>query len=430
MSAPRSEGSLGRIENYLPRFADDELAARLRATGAVLIEGPRGCGKTQTALRAARSVVRLDRDVAAREAGELNPALLLDGERPRLIDEWQLVKDVWNEIRGDVDDHPEEPGRYILAGSAVPPDDETRHTGSLRITRLRLRPMSLAESGHSTRTVSLGDLFAGGKARASDPGLDLRTLVERIVIGGWPALLRRDPADAMIATQGYLDETRRVDLGRLDGPKRDPENLARVIRSLARNTSTEASARTIAADVAGAEGGIDYHTVIDYMNALTRVFVVEDLPAWSPALRSSGPLRSSVTRHFADPSLAAAALGAGVERLLGDPETLGLLFESLVVRDLRVYGQAIGASVWHYRDAKGVEADAILEMRDGRWAAFEVKLGQGKIDEGAKSLLRVVDHVDTDRHGRPAFLAVVTGWGYAYRRPDGVFVVPIGALVA
>lgn len=430
MSVPRSEGSLGRIEHYLPRFADDELAARLRATGAVLIEGPRGCGKTQTALRAARSAVRLDRDVAARQAGELNPALLLDGKRPRLIDEWQLVKDVWNEIRGDVDDHPEEPGRYILAGSAVPPDDETRHTGSLRITRLRLRPMSLAESGHSTRAVSLGDLFAGGEAKASDPGLDLHTLVERIVIGGWPALLRRDPADAMIATQGYLDETRRVDLGRLEGAKRDPENLARVIRSLARNTATEASARTIAADVAGAEGGIDYHTVIDYTNALTRVFVVEDLPAWSPALRSSGPLRSSVTRHFADPSLAAAALGAGVERLLGDPETLGLLFESLVVRDLRVYGQAIGASVWHYRDAQGVEADAILEMRDGRWAALEVKLGQAKIDEGAKSLLRVVEHVDTDRHGRPAFLAVVTGWGYAYRRPDGVFVIPIGALVA
>jgi predicted AAA+ superfamily ATPase len=234
----------------------------------------------------------------------------------------------------------------------------------------------------------------------------------------------------MIATQGYLDETRRVDLGRLEGAKRDPENLARVIRSLARNTATEASARTIAADVAGAEGGIDYHTVIDYTNALTRVFVVEDLPAWSPALRSSGPLRSSVTRHFADPSLAAAALGAGVERLLGDPETLGLLFESLVVRDLRVYGQAIGASVWHYRDAQGVEADAILEMRDGRWAALEVKLGQAKIDEGAKSLLRVVEHVDTDRHGRPAFLAVVTGWGYAYRRPDGVFVIPMGALVA
>ena len=420
----------GGIEPYSPRFADDDLANRLRATGAVLIEGPRGCGKTQTALRAAKSAVRLDRDVAARRAGELQPALLLAGARPHLIDEWQLVKDVWNEVRGDVDDHPEEPGRYILTGSAVPADDATRHTGSLRFTRLRLRPMSLAESGHSTREVSLGDLFDGGEAAAVDPGLDLQDLAERIVIGGWPGLLKRDPAAAMVATQGYLDETRRVDLGRLDGPRRDPENIAPVIRSLARNTATEASARTIAADVAGAEGGIDYHTVLDYVSALSRLFIVEDLAAWAPALRSSGPLRSSVTRHFADPSLAAAALGAGVERLLGDVETLGLLFESLVIRDLRVYGQAAGATVSHYRDATGAEADAILELRDGRWAAIEVKLGQHRIDEGARSLLRVVDHVDTERHGPPAFTAVITGWGYAYRRADGVFVLPIGALTA
>lgn len=430
MSAQRLATGLGRIEPYLPRFADDDLANRLRATGAVLVEGPRGCGKTQTALRVAKSAVRLDRDVAARRAGELQPALLLAGARPHLIDEWQLVKDVWNEVRGDVDDHPEEPGRYILTGSAVPADDATRHTGSLRFTRLRLRPMSLAESGHSTREVSLGDLFDGGEAAASDPGLDLQDLAERIVIGGWPGLLQRDPAAAMVATQGYLDETRRVDLGRLDGPRRDPENIARVIRSLARNTATEASARTIAADVAGAEGGIDYHTVLDYVSALSRLFIVEDLAAWAPALRSSGPLRASVTRHFADPSLAAAALGAGVERLLGDVETLGLLFESLVIRDLRVYGQAIGATVSHYRDATGAEADAILELRDGRWAAVEVKLGQHRIDEGARSLLRVVDHVDTERHGPPAFTAVITGWGYAYRRPDGVFVLPIGALTA
>jgi uncharacterized protein len=420
--------SLGRIPDYIPRLADAELAARLRATGAVLVEGPRGCGKTQTSLRAARSAVRLDRDQAARRAGELNPALLLDGERPRLIDEWQLVKDVWNEVRGDVDDHPEETGRYILAGSAVPADDETRHTGALRITRLRMRPMSLAESGHSSRAVSLEALFSGSGAGAADPGLDIRDIVERIVVGGWPALLRREPADAAIATQGYLDETCRVDLGRLEGPRHDPENVARVLRSLARNTATEVSARTVAVDVAGAEASIDYHTVIDYIKALTRLFIVEDLPAWSPALRSRGVLRSAVTRHFVDPSLAAAAIGAGTDRLLGDPETLGLLFESLVIRDLRVYGQAIGAAVSHYREAKGVEADAILAMRDGRWAALEVKLGQRDIEKGARSLLRVVDHIDTDRHGRPSFTAVVTGWGYAYRRPDGVLVIPIGVL--
>lgn len=430
MSISTADDSLGRIHDYIPRLADAELASRLRATGAVLVEGPRGCGKTQTALQAAKSAVRLDRDRSARRAGELDPALLLDGERPRLIDEWQLVKDVWNEIRGDVDDHPEETGRYILAGSAVPADDETRHTGSLRITRLRMRPMSLAESGHSSGAVSLAALFAGGEVAATDPGLDIRDIIERIVIGGWPALLRRDPADAIIATQGYLDETCRVDLGRLEGPRHDPESVARVLRSLARNTATEVSANTIAADVGGAEASIDYHTVIDYIKALTRLFIVEDLPAWSPALRSRGVLRSSVTRHFVDPSLAAAALGAGVERLLGDPETLGFLFESLVIRDLRIYAQAIGAMVSHYREAKGVEADAILVMRDGRWAALEVKLGQSEIDKGAGSLLRVVDHVDPGLHGKPSFVAVVTGWGYAYRRSDGVFVIPIGALAS
>ncbi|MEO8570956.1 MAG: DUF4143 domain-containing protein [Chloroflexota bacterium] len=431
MAATRQDmSSSGRIRDYLTRFADAELTDRLRATGAVLIEGPRGCGKTQTALQAARSAVRLDRDPAARSAGALDPSLLLAGEHPRLIDEWQLVPDVWNEVRGDVDDHPGKPGRYILAGSAVPADDATRHTGSLRVTRLRMRPMSLAESGHSSGDVSLAALFAGGEARATDPGLDIRAIAERIVIGGWPALIRRDPADAMLATQGYLDETRLVDLERLDGVRRDPENVARVLRSLARNAATEAADQTIAKDVAGADGPIDRHTVANYVKALARVFVVEDLPAWSPALRSRGILRSSETRHFVDPSVAAAALGASPERLLQDPETLGLLFESLAVRDLRIYGQAIGASAFHYRENTGLEADAILQRRDGAWAALEVKLGQKDIEHGADSLLRVAEHIDTGRHGTPAFLAVITGWGYAYRRADGVFVIPIGALAA
>jgi Predicted ATPase (AAA+ superfamily) len=289
--------------------------------------------------------------------------------------------------------------------------------------------MSLVESGHSSRAVSLAALFDGLEATATNPGLDVRDIAERIVVGGWPALQARDPADAIVATQGYLDETRLIDLGRLDGPTRDPENVARVLRSLARNTATEASASTIAADVSGAEQAINYHTVIDYVQALTRVFIVEDLPAWSPALRSRGVLRKAVTRHFVDPSLAAAALGAGVDRLLGDPETLGLLFESLVIRDLRVYAQSLDAKLSHYREAKGVEADAILELRDGRWAGIEVKLGPSKVDEGAANLVRMASHVDVAKHGEPAFLAVVTGWGYAYRRKtDGVHVIPIGAL--
>ncbi len=431
MADDRQDSAIsGRIRDYMPRLADGELAERLRATGAVLIEGARGCGKTQTALRAARSAVRLDRDRAARAAGTLDPTLLLAGEHPRLIDEWQLVPDVWNEVRGDVDDHPDRVGRFILTGSAVPDDDATRHTGAMRFTRLRMRPMSLAESGHSSGDVSLAALFAGEEPHAPDPGLGIRDIAERIVVGGWPALIHRDPPDALIATRGYLDETRRVDLQRLDGVRRDPENVARVLRSLARNTATEASARTIATDAAGFDGRVDYHTVIGYVDALSRVFVVENQPAWAPGLRSRSVLRGTPKRHFVDPSLAAAALDATPIRLLDDPETLGLLFESLVARDLRIYGQAIGASLFHYRENTGLEVDAILERRDGSWAGLEVKLGQQEIDDGAASLLRLARRVDADRHGDPAFLAVVTGWGFAYRRSDGVFVVPIGSLAA
>jgi uncharacterized protein len=426
---PPIEG-IGLVRDYRPRLADAELARNLRATGAVLVEGPRGCGKTQTSLRAARSAVRLDRDPAARALGELDPLLLLDGPHPRLVDEWQLVPAVWNAVRGDVDDHPDQPGRFILTGSSVPADDATRHVGSLRITRLRMRPMSLHESGHSTGAVSLASLFDGHAPRAADPGMGVRDIAERIVLGGWPGLQRRAPVDAMVATQGYLDEARRVDLPRVDGTRRDPENVARVLRSLARNTATEASARSIAADVAGADGPIDYHTVIDYVSALTRLFIVEDLPAWSAALRSRTVLRSSPKRHFVDPSLAAAAIDASPERLLRDPETLGLLFESLVIRDLRVYGQAVGAAVSHYREASGLEVDAILQRRDGAWAAVEVKLGQGQIDRAAANLLRMAGHVDHQRHGPPAFMAVVTGWGFAYRRLDGIDVIPIGVLRA
>ncbi len=413
---------------YRARVVDPELTARLGAPGAVLIEGPRGCGKTETARQAARSEVRLDVDNEARTAGLVAPSVLLEGDRPRLIDEWQLVPAVWNQVRREVDNRPDQPGLFILTGSAVPADDATRHSGGLRFTRLQMRPMSLAESGHSTGDVSLAALFAGDDPRARDPGLSITDLTERIAVGGWPGLLGRTPDQALVALRGYLDETRRVDLIRLDGVRRDPENVARVLRSLARNVATAASARSIAADVGGSDGPIDHHTVLDYLAALTRVFVLEDLPAWSPALRSRGILRTAVTRHFVDPSLAVAALDARPERLLRDVQTLGLLFESLVIRDLRVYAQALDATVFHYRDNNGLEADAVIQRRDGSWAAFEVKLGQAAIDGAAANLLRLAGRVDTDRHGKPAVLAVISGWGYGYRRPDGVAVVPVGAL--
>ena len=290
--------------------------------------------------------------------------------------------------------------------------------------------MSLAETGHSTGAVSLAGLLAGERTAAPDPGLTIREITERITIGGWPRLLESTPEEARRALRDYLNDTGRIDLVRVDGIRRDPQNVERVIRSVARNVGTAASVRSIAADVAGADRGGDRHTVVEYLDALARVFVLEDLPAWSPALRSRSSLRTSAVRHFVDPSLAAAALNASPDRLLRDPETLGFLFESLVVRDLRIYGQTMEASVYHYRDNTGLEADAILELPDGAWAAFEAKLGQAAIDSAAANLLRLAERVDTTRHGEPAALAVITGWGYAYCRPDGVAVIPIGALAA
>ncbi len=427
MGVQRSASAV-ETSQYRPRVADTELAAMLRASGAVVVEGPRACGKTQTAVRATASAARLDVDDAARAAGLLSPDLLLEGARPRLIDEWQLVPAVWNHVRRAVDDAGGLPGQFVLTGSAVPSDDPTRHSGAGRFTRLRMRPMTLAEAGRSSGEVSLAALLAGDAPRTGDSGLDIRDVAGLVAVGGWPALLGRPVDAALVANRGYLDETRRADLARADGVARDPENVGRVLRSLARHVSTQASARSIAADVGGAEGSVDHHTVLAYLAALSRVFVVEDLPAWSPALRSRTPLRAAPTRHFVDPSLAVAALGADPDRLLRDVETLGLLFESLVVRDLRVFAQALGATVSHYRDATGLEADAVVERRDGTWAAFEVKLGPGAVDDGARSLLRLAERVDASRHGPPAALVVVTGWGYGYRRPDGVCVVPAGSL--
>lgn len=413
---------------YRARTVDAELAALLTATGAVLVEGPRASGKTETARHVARSEVNLDTDAAARAVGLLDPGLILAGDRPRLIDEWQVVPEVWNHVRRQVDAAGGQAGQFILTGSAVPADDISRHSGAGRISRLRMRPMSLAETGYSTGDLSLARLFEGEEPRAPDPGLSIGDIAERVSVGGWPGLQDRTVDQALAALRGYLRDTARVDLPRLDGTNRDPARVERVMRSLARYTASRVSARGIASDVGGSDGPIKHETVLDYMAALARVFVVEDLPAWAPALRSRSRLRGMVVRHFVDPSLAVAALGTRPERLLREVDTLGLLFESLVIRDLRVYAQAMDAEVLHYHDNSNLEADAIVERRDGRWAAFEVKLGGRAIDEGAATLLRVAAKVDHERHGAPAVLGVITGGGYGYRRPDGVAVIPIGAL--
>ncbi len=414
--------------SYRPRVVDAELGRLLAGTGAVVIEGPRASGKTETARRAARSEVRLDVDDAMREAGLVEPAVLLSGARPRLIDEWQLVPGVWNRVRRAVDDTGGEPGQFILTGSAVPADEPVRHSGALRFGRLRMRPMSLFESGRSSGRVSFEALLAGELSVAPDPGLAIDDIATAICVGGWPALQRGSASHALDALRTYLGDTARVDLQRLDGVRREPENVLRVMRSIARHTATAASARAVAADIGGADGPIDHHTVLEYTKALSRVFVLDELPAWAPALRSRARLRAAAVRHFVDPSLAAAALGAGPERLVRDVEVLGFLFESLVLRDVRVFAQASHAATFHYRDSGDLEADIIVERSDGRWAAIEVKLGPGAVEGAASTLRRLADRIDSRRHGDPLALAIITGWGPAYRRPDGVSVIPIGTL--
>lgn len=412
---------------YRNRIVDEELTARLRATGAVLVEGPKACGKTATARRVAASEVLLDVDIAARQAIALDPALVLDGATPRLIDEWQLEPAIWNHVRRAVDDRGQ-PGQFILTGSAVPTDDITRHTGAGRITRLRMRPMTLFETGHTNGAISLARLLDGEPARAPDPGLTVADLAERVAVGGWPGLQGLTVGQSLRATRDYLDEIRRVDVSRVDGTRRDPARVGRLLRSLARNVATYASATTLAADAGGAEDPLKDDTVRQYLDILERLMVVEDQPAWAPRLRSRSVLRSGPKRHLIDPSLAVAALRATPARLLRDLNLLGFLFESLVVRDLRVYAQASDAHVLQYRDNLGLEVDAIVETAEGRWAAFEVKLGPGQVDDGAATLLKFTHRVDTGKVGQPAVLGVIVGFGYGYVRDDGVAVIPIGAL--
>lgn len=412
---------------YRPRVVDSELAILLDVVGAVVIEGPKACGKTETARQFSRSEVRLDVDRDARRAAALDPGLILDGAVPRLVDEWQVVPELWNHVRRAVDDRAG-PGQFVLTGSAVPHDDVTRHTGAGRIVRVRMRPMSLFESGHASGEVSLSSLLAGEGARAADPGFDVRQLAERVAVGGWPGLLDQPTAGVLRVLRGYVDEIRRTDVQRVQGVDHDPERVLLLMRALARHTSTMASMATLVRDAGEDDDGLARNTVSAYLEALTRLMIVEDQPAWAPHLRSRSRVRTSPKRHFVDPSVAVAALRATPERLLQDIELLGLLFESLVVRDLRVYAQHGDAQVLHYRDNTDLEVDAVVEAADGRWAAFEVKLGAARIDDAAAALLAFAKRVDTTRCGEPMCLGVITSTGYAYTRPDGVSVVPIATL--
>jgi predicted AAA+ superfamily ATPase len=411
--------------DYAPRIMDDRLADALKASGAVLIEGPRACGKTETGRRAAASEVRVD-TLAAHQLFAADPALLLQGATPRLLDEWQAEPGLWNLVRHAVDDRGAK-GQFILTGSSVPATDARRHPGSGRFLRLRMRPMTLAETGHSTAAVSLNAVLAGDRVATQDPGLTVPALAERLVVGGWPGNLGAGPREASDAVQGYLEDLYEDDLQRLDGRSRDPEGVRRLIASIARNIATPASINRLTRDANGRDRGYQSQTISGYLRALQRLMITDDVPAWQPSIRSSTRLRAMPIRHLADPSLATAALDADPARVLSEIGWMGFLFESMVVRDLRVYAEARRGRLFHYRDENGLEVDAIIELPNGRWAAFEIKLGSHPrvVDLAADALARLRDKVAGDP---PLALGVITGTGYGFTRPDGIHQIPIGAL--
>ena len=397
---------------------------------AVLVEGPRACGKTWTGRRFAGSAAYLDERVGAALTAGMDPASILDGEPPLLLDEWQLAPGVWNAMRRACDAR-DVAGQFILTGSADPPDDITRHSGAGRIMRVRMRPMSLHESGESDGGVSLRGLLKGGECGASDAGLALGDVLELACRGGWPRTRRADTTTAVEAARAYLEEISRTDVSRVDGTDRDPVRVSRLLRSVARNVATDVKHTTLAADTAtnGGDTPLERRTVAAYMAALTRLFVVEEVPAWRPHLASRAQARRSPKIHLADPSLTVAALGTDVDRLLRDLPFAGRLFESMVTRDLQVYAGANRCSLSHYRDSNNLEVDLIVEHPDGRWVAAEVKLGgPAAIDKGARALLRLQAGLDRTRTADPSRLVVITAGGYAYERPDGVCVAPITSL--
>ena len=422
------------MKNYRKRIADDIVKRKLEGKGAVLIEGPKWCGKTTTAEQLASSVLYMD-DPEKKEQNiimsELNPKRLLRGETPRLVDEWQLAPKLWDAIRFEVD-HRGELGQFILTGSAVPADTrEISHSGTGRFTWLTMRPMSLFESGDSTGEVSLNDLFNGITEIDGGSVLDIERLAFLVCRGGWPQAVDMRDEIALDQALDYYDAVVRSDINRADNVQKNPEKVRRLMRSYARNQGGQVPNTILAQDIAANdETLINEETVAAYINALRKIFVIEDMPAWNPNLRSKTAIRSSDTRYYIDPSIAAAALGIGPNDLLNDLKTFGFLFETLCIRDLRVFADSLNGAVYHYRDKDGQECDAVIHLRNGKYGLIEIKLGgENLIEEGASSLKAMEAKIDTGKMNAPSFLMVLIGIGdYAYRRPDGVYVVPIGCL--
>lgn len=422
------------ITTYKPRIADRLLSRKLAGKGAVLVEGAKWCGKTTTAEQLAKSILYMSETgkvAQNKQLAKINPAILLKGDKPRLIDEWQVAPALWDSIRFEAD-HSAQLGLFILTGSSVPADmSEVIHSGTGRIGWLRMRPMSLWESGDSTGEVSLEQLFTTPQSISGSSSSDLEKIAFLTCRGGWPLAVNMDAEIALDQAFDYIDAVEKRDISLVDGVSRDAVRTHRLLRSYARHQGAQASYGTIKADLYANESDtFNEDTIASYINALKKIFVIEDSEAWNPNLRSKSAIRTSDTRYFTDPSIATAALGLGPADLINNLPTFGLIFETLCVRDLRVYAEALNGKIYHFRDRNGLECDAVVHLRNGSYGLVEIKLGgDNLINEGADTLKELAGKIDTERMKQPSFLMVLTAVGsYAYRREDGVYVVPIGCL--
>ena len=425
------------MDNYKIRVADKLLERKLKSAGAVLIEGPKWCGKTTTAEQIAASILYIDEPEKKEQnlrMAEIKPSLLLEGKKPRLIDEWQLAPTLWDSIRFSID-HGGKEGMYILTGSSVPAElSKMTHTGTGRFARIKMRPMSLFESGESNGEVSIKKLVNEnpGDSLVAINKLDIDDLAYLVCRGGWPrAVLQEDKEIALDQAMNYYESVVKSDISKADGINRNEQRARMLMKSYARNQGAQVSYGGLKADMdANDSSGLDEDTILSYVNALKKIFVVEDLPAWNPNLRSKTVVRTSDTRYFVDPSIGTAALGIYPKDLINDLNTFGLMFETLCIRDLRIYAEALGGQLYHYRDKNGLECDAVIHLNNGDYGLIEIKLGGDTlIEHGAKTLKDLADKLDTTRMKEPTFLMVLTGTGnYAYHRKDGVYVVPIGCL--
>jgi len=414
--------------SYIARISDEELKRKLNASGALLIRGIKACGKTQSAMQLAASSISFDQDEQVPLLMETAPQRLLLGDAPRLIDEWQEYPKIWNYVRHEVD-HRNKAAQFILTGSSNPEESVKMHSGAGRFTVLDMRTMSWQEMGYSTGEISLGKLLNGIDQQTSDTPTELELIVERIIKGGFPGLLNKSLAQAMEINRAYVDLLAEVDMSRVSDVKRNPEKVRGLLRALARNVATTVDITVLAKDVKLNENtDVSRPTIYDYLEALNRLMIIEDQPAWNTHIRSSASLRKSAKRHFSDVALATASLGIGKEALINDLKLTAFLFESLVVHDLRVYAQANDAKVYHYYDSTGLEVDAIVQKYSGEYCAFEIKLGIGQIDDAAKNMLKFASILEESSRTKLQSLNVITGTGVSYKRNDGVNVISLASL--